>query len=232
LKLHQELRRNPLDAEKGWSATLQPLADDIVAKYKGFLPSLVYPVRVGEHTNTAFGLIFAYDYAKDVGDSDLLALIEHNATAHFRSDSGCPLEWEPSGYDFLSPCLQEADLMGRVITDTEGKEAFELWLRAFLPQLFDENFVLEPGQVIDRTDGKLVHLDGVNFSRAWNLYSLITALPEGLAQEKVRFLALADEHVNASKDYVVDSDYSGSHWLASFLFYSLDRREDALEAMS
>ena len=107
-----------------------------------------------------------------MGDSDLLALIEHNATAHFRSDSGCPLEWEPSGYDFLSPCLQvemkwqilfqglstldhdgifqEADLMGRVITDTEGKEAFELWLRAFLPQLFDENFVLEPGESCGR----------------------------------------------------------------------------------
>ena len=134
-----------------------------------------------------------------MGDSDLLALIEHNATSHFRSDSGCPLEWEPSGYDFLSPCLQvmscgdhnhaefnqnesqfspiscpypdatkifdveyifqEADLMGRVITDTEGREAFELWLHSFLPQLFDENFVLEPGELCAKLplDRRLPH---------------------------------------------------------------------------
>ncbi len=126
LKLQQELLSNPLDKKKGWSKVLQPLADVILTKYKEFLPSLVYPIRVGVHSNTAFGLIFAYDYAKSkedvsctcmlllkqvilgVGETELLDLVKFNATNHFHSDKECPLTWEPSGNDFLSPCLQES----------------------------------------------------------------------------------------------------------------------------
>jgi hypothetical protein len=96
-----------------------------------------------------------------------------NATGLYSEDKSCPLSWEPSGTDFLSPCLQEADLMGRILDDPVQ---FDAWLRIFLPQLFETDFYLEPAEVADRTDGHLVHLDGVNFSRAWNLYSLMISL--------------------------------------------------------
>ncbi len=100
-------------------------------------------------------------------------LIKHNATNLYANDKSCPLSWEPSGYDFLSPCLQEAALMGQIL---DNAQAFEKWLQNFLPALFESDFDLAPGEVIDRTDGKLVHLDGLNFSRAWNFYAILQTL--------------------------------------------------------
>lgn len=243
LKLQQELEQSPLDEFKGYSKIVKPLADVIVLKYKEFLPKLVYPQRVGTHTNSAFGLIFAQEYAQSVEEDSLLDLIRYNATNHFSDDKNCPLSWEPSGSDFLSPCLQEADLTGRIARD---QEEFYEWFQEFLPQALSEEFDLEPGKVIDRTDGHLVHLDGVNFSRAWNFYSLVTKLPlkqakqcqencklnlDELKRVQKRFMALADKHVRTSMEFVVGSDYAGSHWLASFLFYSLQMREQALASI-
>lgn len=229
LKLHQELKNSPLDQDYGWSATLKPLADHIVVGYKKFLPNLVYPIRVGEHSNTAFGLIFAYEYALDSNDDELIELIRFNATSLFSTDEGCPLTWEPSGYDFLSPCLQEADLMGRISQDPVD---FAAWLNKFLPQLFQEDFILEPGEVIDRTDGKLVHLDGLNFSRGWNLYALLINLSKSNSTSesiKAKLMSIADEHLRKSMEFVIGGDYAGSHWLASFLTYALQMREKSLE---
>lgn len=153
---------------------LKPLTDLIIEKYLAFLPKLNYPIRVGEHPNTAFGMSFAYDYAIDVNHIDLKTIIEKRARDFYIKDIGCPLSWEPSGFDFLSPCLEEAALMKRVLSTDE----FKSWANDFMPQLKDKSFNIETGKVSDRTDGKLVHLDGVNFSRAWSLNYIAKDLPQ------------------------------------------------------
>lgn len=217
LKLHAELTLLEEDKTHNWSKALQPLTDHIVQSYEAFLPKLVYPIRVGEHTNTAFGLSLALDYARTVGNSSFETLIVNRSRDFYLKDSGCPLGWEPSGFDFISPCLQEAELMSKALP----KEEFDKWMIAFIPALFEAGFDLAPGKVADRTDGKLVHLDGLNFSRAWCLYQLAATLP---AQENT-FKRIGDQHMRASMEQVAGSDYMGSHWLASFLIYALETRE-------
>jgi hypothetical protein len=211
LKLAEELHgfADPLAREL--ERNLQPLTDLVVQRHLEFLPKLVYPIRVGEHANTAFGLAFAWDYAAALGHRGLQDLIEKRARDFFMNDRGCPLAWEPSGFDFLSPCLEEADLMRRVLPQKE----FSAWLKKFLPQLSDKKFHLAPGIVSDRKDGKLVHLDGLNFSRAWCLYG-IAALPGYGHLRKI-----ADDHLRYSLPAVAGDSYEGGHWLASFALYSL-----------
>ncbi|KAB8152319.1 DUF2891 family protein [Kordia sp. TARA_039_SRF] len=213
LKLAEELHtwNNPLAREL--EANLQPLTDIIVQGYLDFLPKLNYPIRVGEHTNTAFGLTFAYDYAKTVNNTTLQNLITKRAKDFYLSDENCPISWEPSGFDFLSPCLEEADIVRRVLT----KDEFKNWLQTFLPQLADKNFQLAQGKVSDRTDGKLVHLDGVNFSRAWCLYGIANEFPEYAHLKNI-----ANQHVNYSLPSIVDDNYEGTHWLGSFAIYALN----------
>lgn len=194
---------------------LKPLADEMVERYKEFLPKLNYPVRVGEHQNTAFGLSMAFDYAEAVGDTDLKELIKDRARDFYLKDEDCPISWEPSGYDFLSPCLEEVDIMRRVLPSKE----FLLWMDSFLPQLSDKNYHLKVGEVSDRTDGKLVHLDGLNFSRAWVFYGLSKEFPKYQHLEN-----LADEHFNYSFPSLVGDSYEGGHWLGSFAIYALNRR--------
>ena len=212
LKLAEELQSwdDPLGQEL--ADNLQPLADLLVSRYLEFLPKLHYPVRVGEHTNTAFGLTFAWDYAVSTGHQQLQDLIRDRAISFYEGDKYCPIDWEPSGYDFLSPCLEEIDIMRRVLE----KEKFQTWLDQFMPQLGKSTFTLEPGKVSDRSDGKLVHLDGVNFSRAWCLYGLVETLPE-----YTHLMQLAHDHVNYSLPGIVDGGYEGEHWLASFALYAL-----------
>ena len=188
-----------------------------MASYIKFLPKLVYPIRVGEHTNTAFGLSLAIDYARSVKNTECENLIIARSKDFYLKDASCPLTWEPSGFDFISPCLQEAELMSKVL----DKAAFEVWVKGFLPQLFEAGFKLKPGRVADRTDGKLVHLDGLNFSRAWCLYRLAEAIPE----YETALSEVGDMHMRASMNQVAESDYMGSHWLASFLVYALESRE-------
>ncbi|RLD24249.1 MAG: DUF2891 domain-containing protein [Bacteroidetes bacterium] len=199
------------------SSNLQPLTDVIVAKYLEFLPKLVYPIRVGEHTNTAFGLTFAYDYAKAVNHNELMKLIENRALDFYLNDRSCPIDWEPSGFDFLSPCLEEIDIMRRVLPANDFKE----WLNGFMPQLVEPIFSLATGEVSDRTDGKLVHLDGLNFSRAWVLYGLANQYPE-LGHLK----NIANEHVAYSYLNLVGDSYEGGHWLGSFAIYALETFSD------
>merc|ERR1711874_67666 len=144
LKLQEELEKSAVETGSSWHSILRPLTDHIVAEWRDFLPKLVYPVRVGEHTNTAFGLALALDYARTTGvqDEAFETLIGSNSSDFYQNDKLCPIHYEPSGYDFLSPCLQEADLMGRVL---QVEEEFSQWIQHFLPQLFDPEFVLEPG---------------------------------------------------------------------------------------
>ncbi|MFB2121590.1 DUF2891 domain-containing protein [Parapedobacter sp. 2B3] len=197
---------------------LQPLASLISESYQSYLPKMNYPVRVGEHTNLAFGLRLAYDYAVQVGDSGLVDVISKTALRFYAEDKGCPLSWEPGGADFLSPCLEEADLMWRILPAA----AYQRWLKRFLPQLLKKSFSLEPGTVSDRTDGKLVHLDGLNLSRAWCLYGI--ARHAGANEQ--RLLGVARTHLQAALPHVASGDYMGEHWLASFAVYALTSQEE------
>lgn len=226
LKLQEELLKLNTD----WSDTLHPLVQHIVTIWTAFLPNLLYPVRVGEHANTAFGLSFAIDFARNVdGNEDFEKLIVQNSTLFYQTDKSCPLGYEPSGYDFLSPCLEEVDLMVKVLT---SDEEFSRWLLQFSPQLLDPEFDLQPGEVVDEADGKLVHLVGLNLSRGWCLYNIANRLVPIDAPAAARLLKIGDNHVRASKDKVMDSDYAGSHWLASFLLLALQARAETDAALS
>lgn len=217
LKLSEELHTWESPVAKELELNLQPLTDLIVQKYIEFLPKLNYPIRVGEHPNTAFGLSFAYDYAIAVENSELATLIESRARDFFEDDQNCPIEWEPSGFDFLSPCLEEAALMKRIM----DLEDFKSWINDFLPELNDETYELSIGKVSDRTDGKLVHLDGVNFSRAWSLNYIAKGIPELKHLNNV-----ANKHINHSLPSIVGDSYEGGHWLGSFAIYALNSIEE------
>ena len=213
LKLAEELHTWEDDDARILETNLQPLTDLMVTKYVEFLPKLNYPIRVGEHTNTAFGLTFAYDYAKTLNDQRLKNLIEKRAREFYMNDANCPISWEPSGFDFLSACLEEAAIMKRILP----KEEFAHWIDAFMPQLKSKEFQLETGKVSDRSDGKLVHLDGVNFSRAWSLNKIAENLPEYAHLKNV-----ANQHINYSLPSIVGDSYEGGHWLGSFAIYALN----------
>ena len=220
LKLSEELHTwdDPLAMEL--VQNFQPFADLIVARYKEFLPKLNYPVRVGEHANTAFGLAFAFDYAKNINDLQLIQLISQRSKDFYLADENCPITWEPSGYDFLSPCLEEVDIMRRVLSPEE----FITWLDNFLPELSDINYELKVGEVSDRSDGKLVHLDGLNFSRAWVFYGLSKQYPKYKHLENI-----ANAHVQYSFPNVVGDTYEGGHWLGSFAIYTLNTLHQKLD---
>lgn len=213
LKLAEELHTWDDPIARELETNLQPLTDLLVQKYIEFLPKLNYPIRVGEHTNTAFGLTFAYDYAVTVEQEELKQIIEKRAKDFYLNDVNCPISWEPSGFDFLSPCLEEAAIMKRILS----KEAFTNWINTFLPQLLDKSFDIETGKVSDRKDGKLVHLDGVNFSRAWSLNIIADGIPE---LDHLR--NIANKHINYSLPSIVDNNYEGGHWLGSFAIYALN----------
>jgi hypothetical protein len=210
LKLAEELHTWDNPQARRWETALQPLSELISQYYLNFLPKLVYPIRVGEHSNTAFGLSFALDYARTTQNKSLEDLIVARAKDFYLHDQNCPESWEPSGYDFLSPCLIEADLMARVLSDDE----FISWINDFLPGLNAGTLKImtETAKVSDRSDGKLVHLDGLNFSRAWCLKHIATK--PGMNSDIL--LAAAQKHLDAALHNVADGDYAGEHWLASF----------------
>ena len=214
LKLAMELNTWDDPLGKQLARNIKPLADTIAAKYKAFLPRLTYPVRVGEHSNTAFGLAFAWDYANYNNDHILRNIIEDKAMAMYGNDRKCPINWEPGGFDFLSPCLIEADLMSRILSAKE----FEKWLVKFLPGITSgRKFSLEPAVVSDRTDAKLVHLDGLNLSRAWCLYHISAKL----GNKFPHLLQIADNHLGSALPHISSGAYEGEHWLGSFAVYAL-----------
>jgi hypothetical protein len=196
-----------------WRAALEPLEQAIVRLWTGFLPRQRYPVRHGVHANTAFGLALALDYARGAGDAGFAALVAARARDWFLADRDYPGHLEPSGADFLSPALTEADLMRRVLPADE----FGAWLAAFLPGLAhgEPATLFEPVAVDDRADPQLVHLDGLNLSRAWCLRGIAGALPAG-DPRTATLRAAAACHFEAGLAGVESGDYAGEHWLASF----------------
>jgi hypothetical protein len=201
------------------AAALQPLTNHLAASTIGFLKRLVYPIRVGEHSNLAFGLGLMYDYSITAKDTALQNSIRNAALRFYNNDSNAPLQWEPSGYDFLSPVLEEAALMARILPP--GR--YQAWLKGFLPALFKKGFTLAPGRVLDRTDGKLVHLDGLNLSRAWCMKRMVQTLSKSADNRLVIMLLQKSiaTHLNAGLAGVTSGDYAGEHWLASFAVYAL-----------
>ena len=206
----------------------------MVERLKTWLPKLSHPVRIGEHDQTAFGLGLVFDYARTVHDDALAKLIRDSAKKFFLADKKCPLNYEPSGEDFLSPCLGEADLMRRVLPQDE----FANWLRDFLPQI-PETAARESdrdGHIgsynadwlavthsPDPSDPKLAHLDGLNLSRAWMLEGIISALPND-DPRRPALQAIADAHRRAGLAAVTGEHYEGGHWLGSFAVYLTTRR--------
>ncbi|MFN2516780.1 MAG: DUF2891 domain-containing protein [Pyrinomonadaceae bacterium] len=222
LKLAAELSSWDDADARSWSANLHPLVEAFVNKYILFLPKQTYPIRTGVHPNTAFGLAFAFDYAQAVKNRNLSTLIAERSRKYFAKDIQYPAAWEPGGEDFFSPALMEADLMRRLLKPAE----FRRWFHRFLPQLTGavRTTLLKPAIVTDRSDPKLVHLDGLNLSRAWCMRSIAAALPRNDPARKI----LADsarQHASAALAHVGSGDYAGEHWLASFAVYMLSTEE-------
>jgi hypothetical protein len=215
LKLDEALLEWDTPEARELHENLEPLVDMISGKFIEFLDKLIYPIRVGEHTNIAFGMSFAYDYAQKY-NAELAQKIEEKAKEYFLNDRECPLTWEPGGFDFLSPCLQEAALMQKVLPEKE----FHNWLKKFLPG-FEKNpgKFLQPAEVTDRSDGKLAHLDGLNFSRAWCLFEM------GYSLKNRKMIDLGIRHFNYSFEKMDSDEYAGAHWLASFATYALIKSE-------
>ena len=221
LQLTAELREWDNPQAKIWLDRLKPLETDIADSLKAWLPKLAYPIRLGTHNQSAFAFGLMLDWARIAGDAEMERLITERSLAFHKDDVNCPLAYEPSGEDFLSPCLMEADLMRRILSQSE----FSDWLTKFMPSIPADGSGdwLAPGIVTDASDGKLVHLDGVNSSRAWNLYNIARALPEEDGR-KTSLVAAAKIHADTGVAAVSDEHYSGSHWLASFATYLMTDR--------
>lgn len=221
LQLIAELEESPHPQAPAWRETLRPLETEIVTEVTDWLPKLVYPIRLGTHNQTAFAFGLMIDYARTVGDAALETALTEKTLAFHAGDTACPMAYEPSGEDFLSSCLMVADLMRRV----QAPDAFAVWLGGFLPDLPVDGSGdwLAPGVVLDATDGKLVHLDGLNLSRAWALEGIAAGLPEGDGR-RAGLLAAAEAHRHAGLTAVSDAHYAGGHWLASFATYLLTGR--------
>jgi hypothetical protein len=215
LMLQAELNRHKSRETKARASTLKPLAGLFAKRFRDYLPKLVYPVRSGVHSSSAFALALAYEYAGG-NDKRLAELIRNTARNWYLADRDCQA-WEPSGEDFLSPALVEAECMRRVLTPRE----FQRWLNAFLPRLAKRQpkTLFAPAIVSDRTDGRIVHLDGVNLSRAWCWRTIAASRP---ARDPLHKIAArtSDAHLAASLPHV-SGDYMGEHWLASFALLAL-----------
>ncbi len=218
LKLVEELNDWDDPDAKLWAVNIKPLASVVVTRYREFFPKQTYPIRTGVHPNTAFGLSFAYDYARAVGDTRLRALVEERARAYFGADVDVPAGWEPGGADFFSPSLTEADLMRRVLTPAE----FRTWFGRFLPgaDRGEPKALFMPATVTDRSDPQLVHLDGLNLSRAWAMRSIAAVFPVG-DPVRTALTVSATRHAESALAHVASGNYEGEHWLASFAVYLL-----------
>ncbi len=213
LKLTEELSSwSGADAHR-WSRDLMPLARAFVQRYLEYLPDATYPIRHGVHSNSAFGLAFALDFARACDVATLTEACLAKARQWYLADHGAAAQWEPSGADFLSPCLIEADLMRRVL----DADSFASWLGTFLPDIARRQpaTLFKPAIVSDRSDPHIVHLDGLNLSRAWCWRAIALALPEGDPRSAVADDA-ASAHLRAGLNGVASGEYAGDHWLATF----------------
>jgi hypothetical protein len=199
-----------------WAGALRPLETEAASRLKSWVPKLHYPIRIGEHDQTAFSFGLIWDWAGVAGDAQMRSVLPDAAKRFYSHDRNCPIEYEPSGEDFLSPCLAEADFMRRVL----GPAEFGHWLSGFLPGIPRKTGVawLEPAVVTDRADPKLAHIDGLNLSRAWMLKGIAGGLEPGDARIAV-LRELAARHGEAALPAVTGEHYEGGHWLGTYAVY-------------
>ncbi|MGH8495575.1 MAG: DUF2891 domain-containing protein [Gammaproteobacteria bacterium] len=221
LQLAAELREWDDEQARQWQAHLAPLEAFAVERLNAWLPKLDYPIRAGEHSQTAFAFGLMLDWTQATDDADTRRLLESRVRDYYLKDRDCPLEYEPSGQDFVSPCLAEADLLRRVLEP----EAYAKWLHGFLPRIPRDGSAdwLEPAVVSDPSDPKLAHLNGLNLSRAWMLEGMAASLPED-DPRKSSIAAAAAAHGAAGLAAVTGEHYEGGHWLGSFATYLVTRR--------
>lgn len=205
-----------------WRGNLRPLEMILVGRIIEYLPKLTYPIRIGQHTDTGFALGQIFDYALQVENRKLKELVSERAIFYYAEDRGYPVHYEPSGHDFFSSCWNEADLMRRVLPQSE----FASWLKRFLPKLSTQldDGTITPVIVSDTSDPKIVHLAGLNLNRAWCLNSVANALP---LQHPVRqkLVSSAKRHLESGLQYINSGHYEGDHWLATFGLYAIDQTE-------
>jgi Protein of unknown function (DUF2891) len=216
LQLSAELRNWNDPQAQEWAKVLRPLETEAASRFKSWVPKLHYPIRVGEHDQTAFSFGLVWDWAAVAGDAQMRSVLTDAAQRFYAENRNCPLNYEPSGEDFLSPCLAEADFMRRV----QGPTAFGRWLSEFLPgipQSADSPW-LQPAVVTDRADPKLAHIDGLNLSRAWMLEGIAHGLKPGDRRIPV-LLAIAKRHREAALPAVTGEHYEGGHWLGTYAVY-------------
>ena len=215
LMLWAELARHESAEARAWAAAVRPFAGDFVVRFRAYLPKLTYAIRAGMHSSTAFALALAMEYAQTAGDAEFASMIRARASDWFAADADCQA-WEPSGEDFLSPALCEAECMRRILPQGEFRE----WFARFLPRLADGDpkTLFEPARIADRHDGRIVHLDGLNLSRAWCWRGLASALDA--ARARARAEEAAERHLAASLSAIA-GDYMGEHWLATFALLAL-----------
>ena len=218
LQLAAELKEWDDPQSRQLYAALHPLEQAATVRIAAWLPNLQRPIRAGEHNNTAFGMGLMLDYARITGNIEFGRLVESRARYYYLNDRNCPLSYEPSGEDFLSPCLAEADAMRRILSGLE----LSRWLTAFLRDLTTAGN-LEPTHVTDVTDGKLYHLAGLNLSRAWMLRGIVSKLPATDARRQP-LTALAATLAGAGLDSIRGEHYEGGHWLGSFAVYLVSGR--------
>jgi hypothetical protein len=221
LQLVAELREWNDPQSKEMAANLRPLEKVALERLNNWLPKLSNPVRIGEHDQTAFALGLMLDYAHGNGDKEFAGLVVSKAKLFYLNDKNCPLAYEPSGEDFLSPCLGEADLMRRLLSSQE----FASWLQTFMPQISEsgnDNW-LQPVVSPDPSDPKLAHLDGLNLSRAWMLEGIASVLPKN-DKRLPSIMASAKAHRQAGLAAVTGDHYEGGHWLGSFAVYLVTKR--------
>jgi hypothetical protein len=221
LQLAAELREWDAPLARGWAKALAPLEKAAAARIRAWLPKLTRPIRVGEHSQTAFAFGLVLDWARGAGEAETEGLVVSRSRDYYAADRDCPLGYEPSGEDFLSPCLGEADLMRRVLPPAE----YAHWLDGFLTALPRDGRGdwLAPGVVTDPTDPKLAHLDGLNLSRAWMLEGMAAGLPKG--DPRIPGLRAAGAlHREAGLRAVTGEHYEGGHWLGTFAVYLVTGR--------
>jgi hypothetical protein len=216
LQLSAELRSWNDPQAQEWATVLRPLETEAAARLKSWLPKLHYPIRIGEHDQTAFSFGLIWDWAGVAGDAQMRSVLDEAARRFYLNDRNCPIDYEPSGQDFLSPCLAEADFMRRV----QSPAVFGRWLSSFLPGISAKAgpHWLTPAVVTDRADPKLAHIDGLNLSRAWMLEGIAQGLEKGDRRVPV-LRALAARHREAALPAVTGEHYEGGHWLGTFAVY-------------
>ncbi|MEO1574709.1 MAG: DUF2891 domain-containing protein, partial [Pseudomonadota bacterium] len=221
-----EASTQPSEHRAQWTAmrtALAPLEKVAVVRFMTWLPKLTHPIRTGEHSQTAFAFGLAYDYAQRTRNPEFAKLLRATSLAFYAGDTNCPLAFEPSGQDFLSPCLAEADLMRRMLSADD----YAAWLGEFLPGIPADAAKaagwLEAATVTDKSDGKLAHLDGLNLSRAWMMRGMASALQED-DPRRGALLAASKAQADAGLAAVTGEDYAGGHWLGSFATYLVTDR--------